>query len=81
MPLYGQMSFYKNPGTTPYTVLSTGGFGSVEKIVDSATGKTLNSGETATGIAVTENVYKYVTGNAESAKRVWKEAKELVGVR
>jgi hypothetical protein len=81
MPLYGQMSFYKNPGTTPYSVLATGGFGSVEKIVDSATGKTLKSGETATGIAVTENVYKYVTGNAESAKRVWKEAKELVGVR
>jgi hypothetical protein len=81
MPLYGMMSFYKNPGTTPYTVLATGGFGSVEKIVDSATGKVLKDGEAATGIAVTENVYKYVMGNADSAKRVWNEAKELVGVR
>lgn len=81
MVLYGQMSFYKNPGTTPYTSLATGRFGSVEKMVDSATGKTLNSGDTPTGVAVTENVYKYVIGNAESAKRVWDEAKALVGVR
>ena len=78
---YGRISFYNNPSTAPYSQLSTGAFGSTEKLIDSATGKELKEGETPIGVAVTENVYKYVQSNHKAAVAGWAEAKKMVGLK
>lgn len=78
---YGRIGFYNNPSTAPYSQLSTGVFGNPEKMVDSATGKELQDGETPTGVAVTENVYKYVESNHKAAVTKWGESKKMVGLQ
>lgn len=78
--LFGRFGFYQNPGVAPYSQLSIGTFGSVEKMVDSATGKELKAGEKAKGFAVSENVYNYVEGNAARALVGWNESKQMVGI-
>lgn len=78
---YGRIGFYNNPATAPYSQLSTGVFGNPEKMVDSATGKELKDGEKPIGVAVTENVYKYVESNHKAAVAGWAESKQLVGLQ
>lgn len=78
--LYGRLCFYKNPDSAPFSRLSQSGFGSSDKLIDSATGSVIGSASQATGVAVTENVYKYVMGNYQAALSGWNEAKRLAGV-
>lgn len=78
---YGRIGFYNNPGTAPYSQLSTAVFGNPEKMVDSATGKELKDGQKPTGVAVTENVYKYVVENHKAALAKWAESKQMVGLQ
>ena len=74
--VYGKIGLYNNPTEAPFSRLSISGFGSSKKLVDSATGKEINSKEAATGIAVTENVYNYVFNNYKAAAGAWPSTKE-----
>lgn len=78
MQIYGKIGYYYNPDTAPFSRLSQSGFGSSNKLIDSATGKQISSASEATGVAVTENVYKYVQGNYKTALVKWNEAVRLV---
>ena len=55
------------------------GFGSSEKLIDSATGRMISSESEATGTAVTENVYNYVIKNHKAAVDGWTDALRIVG--
>lgn len=74
------MSFYQATEVAPYTHLSLGTFGSVTKMVDSATGKELAPGEEPQGFAVTECVYKYVTENIKAGMVTWNRQKVMYGL-
>ena len=74
--VYGKIGLYNNPTEAPFSRLSISGFGSSKKLIDSATGKEINSKEAATGIAVTENVYNYVFNNYKAAAGAWPSTKE-----
>lgn len=76
----GAMGFYQATEIAPYAELSLGTFGSVTKMVDSATGKELSAGQTPTGFAVSENVYKYVQQNFKAGRLKWHEVKRNVGL-
>lgn len=78
MQIYGKIKYYYNPDTAPFSRLSQSGFGSSSKLIDSATGKTISSADKATGIAVTENVYKYVKGNYNEVNATWNESRRTV---
>lgn len=75
----GGMSFYKTTEVPPFTQFSLGTYGSVTKMVDSATGEELKEGEQAKGYAVSENVYKYVDTNFKAALVSWHKIKASVG--
>ena len=74
--VYGKITIYYNPQEAPFSRLSISGFGSSKKLVDSATGKEISSKADAAGVAVTENVYKYVSENYKTAAAKWASTKE-----
>ena len=78
MQVFGKIGYYHNPETAPFSRLSQSGFGSSNKLIDSATGKEISTVDQATGVAVTENVYKYVNGNYNTAAAEWNENRRLV---
>lgn len=76
MQIYGGIQFYYNPfGIPPFASMSQGGFGSPKTLVDSATGKTITAAEQAEGVAVTENVYKFVSQNYKKCAAEWSETR------
>lgn len=77
---YGRIGIYYNPDVAPFSRLIQCSFGSNSKLVDSATGKTINSAAEATGIAVTENVYKYLLGNYQRGLKAFQDSKKELGV-
>ena len=76
---YSLIGFYSNPMIAPHAQLSLCQFGSNDKLVDSATGKKIKDASEATGIAVTENVYNYVTNNWKKARDGWQDNLRIVG--
>ena len=72
MQMYGKINYYHNPNAAPFSRLSQSGFGSSNKWIDSTTGKLIASREDATGVGVTENVYKYVSGNYKALVAKWR---------
>ncbi len=80
LALYGRIGFYHNPDVAPFSRLVQSSFGSSNILVDSATGKVIQSADQATGIAVTENVYKYVKGNYEQGVIKFQNSKQELGV-
>ncbi len=78
--LKDSLRFYQATEVAPFTQLSMGTYGSVSKMVDSATGKELSNGATPTGYAVTENVYKYIGENFEAGRVNWNRKKVEVGL-
>lgn len=80
LALYGKIGFYHNPDVAPYSRLVQSSFGSSNTLIDSATGKVIKSADEATGVAVTENVYKYVKGNYERGIVAFQNAKIELGV-
>lgn len=78
MQIYGKIGYYYNPNSAPFSRLSQSGFGSSNKLIDSATGKEISDASKAQGVAVTENVYKYVHGNYNTALTSWNEARRVV---
>lgn len=64
---------------SPFTKLVMGEFGSSEKLVDSATGKSVQAGDAVTGVAVTENVYNFVKENYRKAVEEWPNIIKAVG--
>lgn len=79
MQVYERIKFYYNPAVAPFSNLVMSSFGSSEKLIDSATGKMISNASEATGIAVTENVYNYVTKNHRAAVDGWTDALRIVG--
>lgn len=79
MQAYSRIGLYYNPATPPFSQLSMSTFGSCEKLVDSATGKTIKDASEATGVAVSENVYNYVNGNYKMARNDWANNIKLIG--
>ena len=77
---YGRVGVYYNPGVAPYSRLVQCSFGSNTKLVDSATGKEIKNAADATGIAVSENVYKYVFGNYQRGLQAFQDSKKELGV-
>ena len=80
LALYGRIGFYYNPDVAPFSRLVQSSFGSSNILVDSATGKVIQSADQATGVAVTENVYKYVKGNFDRSSIAFQDAKKELGV-
>ena len=76
---FAKVGFYYNPSTAPFSLLSMSNFGSSKKWIDSATGKTITDPAQATGIAVTENVYNYVSGNYKAARDGWADSLKVLG--
>lgn len=79
LQMYSRIGYYYNPTFAPFSQLSMSQFGSSEILIDSATGKKIKDASEATGVAVTENVYKYVIGNHKTAQEGWKDSIKLVG--
>lgn len=71
LQIYGKIGFYFNPNIAPFSKLSISGFGSSKKLIDSATGKEIKDKAEAQGVAVTENVYKYIHDNYNAATAQW----------
>lgn len=78
MQVYGKIGYYYNPTSAPFSRLSQSGFGSNNKLIDTATGKEVSDASKADGKAVTENVYNYVHGNYNTALTSWNEALRAV---
>lgn len=76
---FAKIGFYYNPSSAPFSLLSMSNFGSSKKWIDSATGKTITDPAQATGIAVTENVYNYVSGNYKAARDGWADSLKILG--
>ncbi len=79
-PMAKAMGFNHATEVAPYTQLSVGTYGSVMKMVDSATGEELVDGATPQGYAVTECVYNYVNENRKAGAITWNRRKVNVGL-
>lgn len=74
--IYNKIKLYNNPTEAPFSRLSISSFGSSKKLIDTATGREIGNKADAKGIAVTENVYKYVNGNYKTAANSWPTTRE-----
>lgn len=79
-PMFGVGALNFVSDTLPYAKLSQAGYGSINKYYDSKTLKEIASPEDATGIAITENVYKYVQWNYNYKLSHWQEYKQRLGI-
>ena len=77
---YGRIGIYYNPDVPPFARLVQSSFGSSTKLIDSATGKVITDASQATGLAVTENVYKYLQGNYTQGVKRFADSKKELGV-
>lgn len=79
-PLYGVGALNFISDSLPYAKLAKGGYGSVNKYYDSKTLQPISSPAAAKGIAISENVYKYVQWNVNYKLSHWNEYKRIAGV-
>lgn len=79
-PMFGIGALNFVSDTLPYAKLSQGGYGSINKYYDSKTLNPIASPEEATGVAITENVYKYVQWNYNYKVSHWHEFKQRLGI-
>lgn len=64
----------------PYARLSQGGYGSITKLYDTATGEVITDASLAKGFAITENVYRYVQSNYNYRLQHWNEYRQRLGL-